>query len=201
MYLHSVTPKRSNTSGAEGNSGAAAESRRVADLPQHLTLANNRDRSERLELFMRRLFFGLIALILVLGLLNVFGQRPTTSFAAAPAADLEVFAPKALRGGLYYEGRITVEANQDIDKVALVFDGGWTEQMQINTIEPSPVGESSRNGRLALDMGHLGSGQKLVVWLQFQVNPTNVGRRSQDVELYDDTDLLAKVDRTVTVYP
>jgi hypothetical protein len=37
--------------------------------------------------------------------------------------------------------------------------------------------------------------------MQFQVNPTNVGRRSQDVELYDDTTVLARVDRTVTIYP
>jgi hypothetical protein len=52
-----------------------------------------------------------------------------------------------------------------------------------------------------MDYGHLGAGHKLVVYLQFQVNPTNVGRRSQDVELYDDTELLTKVDRTITVFP
>lgn len=173
----------------------------MADTPQFLTLADNRDRTERRELVFRRSFFSLLLLVLLAGLLNVFGQRPTTSHAAASAADLEVFAPEALRGGLYYQGRITVEAKEDIDKVTLVFDGGWTEQMQINTIEPSPVGEASRDGRLALDYGHLGARRKLVVYLQFQVNPTNVGRRSQDVELYDDTELLADVDRTVTVYP
>ena len=173
----------------------------MADTPQFLTLTKNRDRSERVELSLRRLFFGLIVLILVAGLLNVFGQRPTTSFAAASVGNLEVFAPDGLRGGLYYEARITVRANEDIEKATLVFDSGWTEQMQINTIEPSPVGESSRDGRLALDMGHLGAGHKLVLWLQFQVNPTNVGRRSQDVALYDDTELLAEVDRTVTVFP
>jgi hypothetical protein len=173
----------------------------VADTPQFLTLAGNRDRTERVELALRRTFFGLIGLTLLAGLLNVFGQRPTTSHAAVSAAELEVFAPEDLRGGLYYQGRITVDAKEDIDKVTLVFDGGWTEQMQINTIEPSPVGEASRDGRLALDYGHLGTGRKLVVYLQFQVNPTNVGRRSQDVELYDDTELLAKVDRTVTVFP
>jgi hypothetical protein len=50
-------------------------------------------------------------------------------------------------------------------------------------------------------MGHLAGGRKLVLWLQFQVNPTNVGRRSQDVALYDDTTLLAEVNRTVTIFP
>ena len=173
----------------------------MADTPQFLTLADNRDRTERLELVFRRTFFSLLLLVLVAALLNVFGQRPTTTQAATSAADLEVFAPERLRGGLYYQGRITVEAKQEIEKVILVFDSGWTEQMQINTIEPSPIGESSRDGRLTLDMGHLGAGHKLVVWLQFQVNPTNVGRRSQDVELYDDTTLLATADRTVTVFP
>jgi hypothetical protein len=173
----------------------------VADTPQFLTLADNRDRTERRELVFRRGFFGLLVLVLLAGLLNVFGQRPTNTHAATSVADLEVFAPDALRGGLYYQGRITVEAKEEIEKATLVFDSGWTEQMQINTIEPSPVGESSRDGRLTLDMGHLAAGRKLVLWLQFQVNPANVGRRSQDVELYDDTTLLASVDRTVTVFP
>ena len=130
--------------GVEGNPGAAAESLRVADTPQFLTLAANRDRTERVELVFRRAFFTLIFLALLAGLLNVFGQRPTTSHAATSVADLEVFAPEDLRGGLYYEGRITVDAKEEIDKVTLVFDSGWTEQMQINTVEPSPVGEASR---------------------------------------------------------
>lgn len=173
----------------------------MADTPQFLTLRANRDRTERVELVFRRIFFGLILLLVVLGLLNVFGQRPTTTLAATSSADLHVFAPTRLRGGLYYEGRITVDAKQEIAKATLVLDGGWTEQMQINTIEPSPIGESSRDGRLALEFGHVPAGEKLVTWLQFQVNPTNVGRRSQDVELYDDTTLLATADRTVTIFP
>jgi hypothetical protein len=173
----------------------------VAQTPQFLTLEGNRDRTERTELIVRRVFFGLLVLIIVAGALNLFGQRPKDSFASASEANLHVFAPTALRGGLYYEGRFTIDAQQEIEKAVLVLDSGWTEQMQINTIEPAPLGESSRDGRLALEYGHVPAGRKLVVWMQFQVNPTNVGRRSQDVELYDDTTLLARVDRTVTIYP
>jgi hypothetical protein len=173
----------------------------VADLPQYLTLAGNRDRSERFELVFRRAFFGLVLVVIVAGLLNVFGQRPSNTLAAGDVADLHVFAPARLRGGLYYEGRITIEAKSEIKKATLVLDSGWTEQMQINTIEPAPLGESSRDGKLTLDFGHVPAGQKLVAWLQFQVNPTNVGRRSQDVGLYDDTTLLATADRTVTIFP
>jgi len=173
----------------------------VAEPPQFLTLKGNRDRMERAELVVRRVFFGLVILVIAAGILNLFGQRPKDSFAFASAANLHVFAPTALRGGLYYEGRFTVNAQRDIEKAVLVLDSGWTEQMQINTIEPAPVGESSRDGKLALDFGHVPGGQKLVVWMQFQVNPTNVGRRSQDVALYDDTTPIAEVDRAVTVFP
>ena len=173
----------------------------MAEPPQFLTLKWNRDRTERTELVVRRVFFAALVLVMVAALLNVFGQRPTNSFASAPAAKLQVFAPTALRGGLYYEGRFTIDAQQDISKAVLVLDSGWTEQMQINTVEPSPVGESSRDGKLALEFGHVPAGQKIVVWMQFQVNPTNVGRRSQDVELDDDTTSIAHVDRTVTIFP
>jgi hypothetical protein len=173
----------------------------VPDLPQFLTLKGNRDRTERVELVLRRTTFTIITLLALLALANVFGQRPKETTVSADAADLEVFAPTALRGGLYYQGRLTVEPKRDIDKATLVLGSGWTEQMQINTIEPSPVGEASRGGKLTLDFGHLARDDKLVVYLQFQVNPTNIGRRSQDVELLDDTTFIARADRTVTVYP
>ena len=173
----------------------------MADLPDHLTYVKNRDRSEVIELAARRIFFGALTLLIGLALVNVFGQRPTTTTAESPVADLEVFAPHALRGGLYYQGRFTIRAREEIEHATLVLDGGWTEQMQINTIEPSPVGEASRDGRLALDFGHVAAGRRLVVYLQYQVNPTNVGRRSQDVELHDGETLLAEADRTLTVFP
>jgi hypothetical protein len=184
-----------------GNHRRSDERCPVADTPEYLTLAGNRDRSERVELAARRTFFAVLSLFIVVALLNVFGQRPKTTLAAGSSADLRVFAPTSLRGGLYYEGRLTVEAENEIKKATFVLDSGWTEQTQINTIEPSPVGEASRDGKLTLDYGHLGAGHKLVVYLQFQVNPTNVGRRSQDVALYDDTSLLTTANRTVTVFP
>ncbi|MGH3042357.1 MAG: hypothetical protein ACRDNG_11590 [Gaiellaceae bacterium] len=73
--------------------------------------------------------------------------------------------------------------------------------MHVNTIEPAPREEASRDGDLALTFPPLRQGDRLVVYMQFQVNPTNVGRRSADVELYDGETLIAAVDRTITVFP
>jgi hypothetical protein len=51
------------------------------------------------------------------------------------------------------------------------------------------------------ELGRIPAGQKHVLFLQLQVNPTNVGRRSQNVRLFDGDELLATIERTVTVFP
>ena len=100
-----------------------------------------------------------------------------------------------------YESRFTIEARRELENATVVLDPGWLEGMTLNTLEPGPIGEASRNGRLALELGHLAAGARHLFFLQFQVNPTNVGRRSQDVELHDGETLLLHIDRTVTVFP
>jgi hypothetical protein len=173
----------------------------VASTPDFITLKEHRDSDHRVEHAARWTLIGLLAAIGVAGLLNVLGQRPTTTTASVAAAELEVFAPARLRGGLFYQGRISVLAREPLDDAVLVLGSGWTEQMSINTIEPSPLEESGQDGRLSLGYGELEPGDRLVVFLQLQVNPTNVGRRSQRVELRDGSTLVASADRTVTVFP
>ena len=149
----------------------------------------------------RRVLFVLLTAFAVAALLGVFGQRPQQSVAAADGAELDVSAPSRLRGGLLFQARFTVVAREAIENATLVLARGWTESMQINTIEPSPTEEASRDGDLALSFGPLAAGDRLVLYMQFQVNPTNIGRRSADVGLYDGEELLAQVDRTLTVFP
>lgn len=62
-------------------------------------------------------------------------------------------------------------------------------------VEPSPLGEGSRDGKLVFELGRVPAGRKHLFFLQLQVNPTNVGHRSQDVQLFDGDRLLATVDR------
>jgi hypothetical protein len=149
----------------------------------------------------RRIGVGLVVLLVGAGLFNVFGQRPGTSTAAASAATLEVYAPSRVRSGLYFEARFHVRARQDVKDARLVLDPGWGEGMTINTIEPSPVGEASDDGKLSLDLGHVPAGQSYLLYVQLQVNPTNVGHRSQDVALYDGDTRLLTIDRDITIFP
>ena len=119
----------------------------------------------------------------------------------ADAAELQVSAPTHVRGGLFFQGRFTVDARQALENATLVLSPGWLENMHINTIEPAPTEEASRGGGLALSFGGHAAGKPLVVYMQFQVNPTNVGRRSADVGLLDGDVLIADDQRTLTVYP
>ncbi len=173
----------------------------MSATPDFLTLKENRDRGNPVEKAARWVLIGLLATIEIAALLNAFGERPTTTKAAGPAAELAVSAPVRLRGGLFYQGRISVLARERIDDAVLVLGPGWMEQTSINTIEPAPVDESGQDGRLALGYGTLEPGESLVVYIQLQVNPTNVGHRSQRVELRDGPTLVAAADRTVTVFP
>lgn len=179
----------------------AAELSAVADVPDQLTLRVNRDREGRRDHHVRRVLTAFIALIILLGTLNTFGQRPHTTSAAGPAAQLSVYAPSRVRGGLFYEARFHIRANRDVQNATLVLDSGWAEGITINTVEPGPIGEASDNGKLVFELGHVPAGQSHLFFLQMQVNPTNIGRRSQDVELRDGDDHIVTIERTITVFP
>jgi hypothetical protein len=178
-----------------------AETWHLAELPEFLDVERHRDASPRVELGARWTLLGLLAAVAVVALLGVLGQEARTSVASAAAAELEVSAPTRLRGGLFFQGRFTVDAREPIVNATLVLDPGWLENMHVNTIEPAPTEEASRDGNLGLSFGPLAAGETLVVYMQFQVNPTNVGRRSTDVALYDGETRIASVDRTLTIFP
>jgi hypothetical protein len=175
----------------------------MADYPPDgLTLERNRDLHGRSgHVWYRRTLLCLIAVLPVLALLNVFGQRPTTISAHTLTADLAVTAPARLRSGLIFQVRIQVTARQDIAKPQLVFDPGWWDSMSENSMEPNPSSQTNLDGRVVLSYNTLAAGHKLIVWLYFQVNPTNVGKRREDVELDNGATMITRVHRSLTIFP
>ncbi|HET7128891.1 MAG TPA: hypothetical protein VFJ93_07440 [Gaiellaceae bacterium] len=174
----------------------------MTQAPQSLTLTLHRDRRNWWQSpWLRRVLLLVPSALVVLALLNVFGQRMVTDRATASAATLSVSAPTHARSGLVYAARFRVDAAEELKKATLVLDQGWADGYTVNGQAPQPVGQGSSDGRLVYVLGHIPAGQKLVFWLSLQVNPTTVGRHRQSVRLYDGPRLLATVRRSVFVFP
>ena len=174
----------------------------VDSLPDGLTVERNRDlRGRARHPRYRQALLCLVAVLPVLALLNVFGQRPTVSSVHAAAADLKVTAPARLRSGLIFQVRVEVLAHQALSMPHLVFSQGWWESMSENSIAPDPTDQTTSNGRVVLTYDKLSADHTLIVWLYFQVNPTNVGRRTEDVELNDGSHAITSVHRRLTIFP
>ena len=174
----------------------------VADIPDRIVLKRHRDlEGHAHHIWYRRALVALLVGFILLGVFNVFGQRPAGHTVDTPEASLELYVPSKVRGGVFFEARFTISAHADVKNALLQLSPGWIEGMQINTIEPSPLGEASRNGDLLFTLGHIPAGQKFRLFMQFQVSATNVGRRHANVTLYDGAKQLIHIDREVTVYP
>ena len=174
----------------------------MADIPDTIVLKRDRDLAKRSkELWFRRLFMGLIFAFLVAALLNVFGQRASTAETVAPAATLTIRSPSTLRSGLIFQTRLRILASQEIRDAVLVLSPEWLEGITLNTMEPSALGEASKDGLLSLDLGHIRQGQTYTLYLQMQVNPTTFGTRTQQTSLFDGKTPLLTTKRDVTIFP
>jgi hypothetical protein len=173
-----------------------------SSIPDGIVLRRHLDLGRRTgRRYTRRAILGLIVLVPVLGIFNLFGQRPHTETATTKDATLSVYSPTALRGGLLFTARFHIRARTELKRTLLVLDPGWIEDMQVNSITPQPVSSASRNGRIVLDLGHLAAGTSNLTFIEFQVNPTNVGHRSQSIELDDGPQRLLTIKRTITIFP
>ena len=138
-----------------GHRPPAAEPGAVTTPPDGLTLKHHRD----LEGRERR---PLVRWILVRAARALPRARPRERLRAA-ACDLDGERARRRARALLAEARprrarVRVALPHQGDRARsatprVVLDPGWLEGMTLNTVEPSPVGESSRDGRIASSSG------------------------------------------------
>jgi hypothetical protein len=152
------------------------------------------------HVWQRRAALVVIAVIPLLGLVNVFGQRAVVSGARGPVASMLVSSPAHVRGGLVFTTEIVITAARPLRDARLYLGDGWFAGMTLNGIAPQPASQSARGRWQVWDLGKVAAGVHRV-WISWQANPTTVGRRAQDVALYDGGLGLMTVHRTLTVFP
>lgn len=174
----------------------------MSDLPQGIDLPRHRDFEGRaLGQWLRHGFLLLLTIFVIAALLNAFGAKPQTEEAGATAATLKITAPERVRGGLLYQARLQIHANQAIGAPTLVFDKGWIEETTINTIQPEPAETTTDPKHLKLRYPPLPPGRTLDVFIALQANPNDVGTHNADVALYDAGEEIATIERTQLNFP
>jgi hypothetical protein len=185
-----------------GSTPERAESGAITELPDHLDRSGHVDLHGRnIEPWFRRAGLLVLLGICALGLANVFGQHTHVLSADSSAAKLTVETPGAARGGLIYQSIFTIEAHEDLSEPTLHLEHGWFDGLTINTVQPDAVEWGQREERNTLKLPAIAPGEKFVLRLQYQVNPTVLGRRSQDVVLMDAGTELVRLDHAQTLFP
>ena len=169
--------------------------------PDGIELERHRDLAGIRDSWGRRVLLCCIAVLPLLALLNVFGQHPSHQLCSGPVASLSVTAPTRLRSGLIFQVKVKVWPTATSSSSQLDFDEGWWESMSVNSIVPEPKNRASKGGRVQLTYGKLGAGESLVSRIYFQVNPTNVGKRRENVTLADGETPLLTIHRSLTIFP
>jgi hypothetical protein len=174
----------------------------VTELPDHLDRSAHLDLHGRnLEPWFRRVGLALLLAACALGLANVFGQHTRVLSVDAATAKLTVETPRAARGGLIYQTIFRIDAHRDLAKPTLVLDPGWFDGLTINTVQPDSVSWGQRNGRNTVDLGPIAAGDHFVLRFQYQVNPTVLGRREQNVVLEDGESAVLTLEHVQTILP
>ena len=143
-----------------------------------------------------------LVIFIVLALLNVFGQRPSTASATASGVTLRVDTPSTLRGGLIYQTRVDISTQRPIARPVITLDGGWLDGMTLNSVQPGPASQSSGHGGATFQYAPLRAGQTLTVWFEWSVNPTHVQWRDpRTITVGDGGTQLVSETSTMTVFP
>jgi hypothetical protein len=175
----------------------------MGGLPDEIDLRRHRDFEGRMAgQWLRRGFLTLLSLFLIAALANAFGQAAATDTASGAAGTLSVKAPSRVRGGLTYQGEFVIHATVALGAPTLVLDRGWVDQTTVNTVQPEPAGSTTdAAGNLKLRFPPMAPGRTLVVYVQFQTNPINVGSHDAGVSLDDGARPVASISRTQFDFP
>lgn len=132
------------------------------ESPVGIDRARHQDLTGRhYHVWMRRAALAVIAVVPVLGLLNVFGQHATPIAYQSPAASLVINSPTHVRGGLVFTTEIVITPRQQLHDAKLYLDNGWFEAMTFNAVAPQPSTESAQGRWQVWDFGKIPAGPSI----------------------------------------
>ena len=140
------------------------------------------------------------ATVVALAFLGIFGHERNWA-ADGVGASLDVHMPEVIRNGEFFEMRVTVVAEAEVDELVIEVDHSLWQDITVNTVLPAPSEEASVDGRYRLTFADLPAGTTFLLKVDGQVNPDIVGGNDGSVTVRDGDDLLAEVAVSMGVLP
>ena len=143
----------------------------------------------------------LISLVVLAGLVGLLGAPDTARRASSEAATLEVFGPRLIRNGEFFEMRFRVDARRPIEQTVIAVDKDIWEDITVNTMIPAATEETFEGDEFRFSFGKLEAGRSLLFKLDGQLNPDIRGSNSGRVTVYDKDRELVSLDYSLVVLP
>ena len=141
--------------------------------------------------------FGAVVLLALTGMLG--HERDWQ--AQAGVTSLAVHAPETIRNGEFFEMRITVESDEQIDELGIGVATSLWEDMTVNTMIPGAAEETSRDGEFRFTFDRLEGGSAFELKVDLQVNPDIVGGNEGSITVYDGESAVTTVAIRMSVLP
>ena len=140
--------------------------------------------------------------LLLAALLGAFGgTRNPTLGASGDGASLTIDAPRTLRSGMFFEIDIVVDARRAIAKPVVAISRSYLHDLTINTHLPEPEEMGFEDGRFTMTFPAMEPGDRLMVKIDGQVNPTLIGVNRGTIAIRDDRLELASRAVSLRVLP
>jgi hypothetical protein len=140
--------------------------------------------------------------LLLAALLGAFGgTKDPTLGASGDGASLTIGAPRTLRSGMFFEIDIVVDARRAIAKPVVAISRSYLHDLTVNTHLPEPEEMGFEEGRFTMTFPAMQPGDRLVVKIDGQVNPTLIGVNRGTIAIHDDKLELASRAVSLRVLP
>lgn len=144
---------------------------------------------------------AILGAILVATLTGVFGGRATTIERNNAAVAAEIRMPMVLRNGEFFEMQVKIDARRRIEKLRLGIGSRIWRDVTVNTMIPAATDETYQDEAYRFTFGHLERGDRFVVKIDSQINPSRRGAAQGTVDILDGETILASVPLRITVLP
>jgi hypothetical protein len=138
----------------------------------------------------RLVVIGSLLLVAAIGVLGTGSPEPVR--VRTPQAQLVIESPSPLRNGMFFETRVSVRPDQDVQDAVIAVSADVWRDVTINTMIPSPAEEGFDRGYFLFHFGPLGPGEELTFKLDGQINPSRQADHLGSIEFRDGERPLAR---------